>query len=80
MNKKDPSSAIIHQFQVIHLYECDLNLLPGVFMREMDQHCEDKYLLNKGSYGGRPGRRSIDPVIVDVTQVEIAMITQQILV
>ena len=46
----------------------------------MDQHCEDNYLLNKGSYGGRPGRRSIDPVIVDVTQVEIAMITRRILV
>ena len=49
-------------------------------MREMDQHCEDNYLLNKGSYGGQPGQRSIDPVIVDVTQVEIAMITRRILV
>ena len=46
----------------------------------MDQHCEDNYLLNKGSYGGQPSRRSIDPVIVDVTQVEIAMITRRILV
>ena len=46
----------------------------------MDKHCEDNYLLNNGSYGGRPGRRSIDPVIVDVTQVEIVMITRQILV
>ena len=46
----------------------------------MDQYCEDNFLLNKGSYGGRPGWRSIDPVIVDVTQVEIAMITRRILV
>ena len=46
----------------------------------MDQHCEDKHLLNKGSYGGQPNRRSIDPVIVDVIQVEITMITQRILV
>ena len=46
----------------------------------MDQHCEDNHLLNKGSYGGRPGRRFTDPVMVDVTQVEIAMITRQILV
>ena len=44
-------------------------------MREMDQYCEANYLLNKGSYGGLPGRRSIDPVIVDVTQVEITMTT-----
>ena len=43
-------------------------------------YCEDNYLLNKGTYGGRPGRRSIDPVIVEVTQVEIAMITRRILV
>ena len=47
-------------------------------MREMDKHCEDNYSLNKGSYGGRPGRRSIDPVIVDVTQDEIAMILNNI--
>ena len=49
-------------------------------MQKMDQHCKDIHLLNKGSCGGRPGSRSIDPVIVDVTQVEIAMITQQIFV
>ena len=49
-------------------------------MREMDQHCKVNHLLNKDSYGRRPGRRSIDPVIVDVTQVEIAMITRRMLV
>ena len=49
-------------------------------MQEMNQHCEDNYLLNKDSYGGRPGQQSINPVIVDVTQVEIAMITRRILV
>ena len=49
-------------------------------MREMDQHYKDNHLLNKGSYGGGPGRRSIDPVIVDVTQVKIAMIKRRILV
>ena len=80
MIEKDLGSSRIHRLRMIHLYECDLNLLLGLYMREMDQHCKDNYLLNKGAYGGRPGRRSIDPVIVDVTQVEIAMITQRILV
>ena len=80
MIEKDLGSTKIHRLRVIHLYKCDLNLLLGLYMQEMDQHCEDNYLLNKGSYGGRPGRRSIDPVIVDVTQVEIAMITRRILV
>ena len=80
MIEKDLGSAKIHQLRVIHLYECDLNLLLGLYMREMDQHCEDNHLLNKGSYGGRSGRRSIDPVIVDIIQVEIVMITQRILV
>ena len=49
-------------------------------MREIDQHCKDNHLLNEGFYGGRPGRRSINPVIIDLTQVEIAMITRRILV
>ena len=34
----------------------------------------------KQNYYNSCGRRSIDPVIVDVTQVEIAMITRRILV
>ena len=38
-------------------------LLLGLYMRKMNQHCEDNYLLNKGFYRGQPGRRSIDPVI-----------------
>ena len=83
MIEKDLESAKIHRLRVIHLYECDLNLLLSLYMREMDQHCEDNHLLNKGSYSGRPGRQSIDPVsvdIVDVTQVEIAIITRRILV
>ena len=80
MIEKDLGSAKFHRLRVIHLYKCDLNLLLGLYMREMYQHCEENHLLNKDSYGGRPGRRFIDPVIVDVTQVEIAMITRRILV
>ena len=75
MTEKDLESTKVHQLRVIHLYECDLDILLGLYMREMDQHCEDNYLFNKGSYGGWPGRRSINPVIVDVTQVKITMIT-----
>ena len=80
MIEKDIGSAKIHQLRVIYLYKCDLNLLLGLYMREIDQHCEDNHLFNKGSYGGRPVRRSIDSFIADVTQVEIVMITRRILV
>jgi hypothetical protein len=38
----------------------------SIFFRELDQHCEDNYLINKGVYGCRPNRRAIDPVFVDV--------------
>ena len=47
MIEKDLGSAKIHHLRVIHFYECDLNLLLGLYMREMDQHCKDNYLLNK---------------------------------
>ena len=70
----------IHRLRVIHLYECDLNLLFSLFFRELDQHCEDNYLINKGVYGCRLTRRAIDPVFVDVTQTEMAMITRKPLV
>ena len=75
-DRDDLESAKIYCLRVIHLYECNLNLLLGLYMRGLDQHCEDNHLLNKGLYGGRPGRRSI----VHVTQVEITMITRRILV
>ena len=80
MIKKDPGSAKIHRLRVIHLCECNLNLLLRLFMHEMDQHCEGKHLINKGTYGGQANRRSSNPVIVNVTQVEIATITHRILV
>ena len=80
MIKKDAGSAKIHRLRVIHLYECDLNLLLSLFLRELDQHCEDNHLINKGTYGSRANRRAVDPVIVNVTQTEIAQITRTILV
>jgi hypothetical protein len=42
----------------------------------LDQHCKDNYLINKGVYGCRPSRRAIDPVFVDDTQTEMAMVTR----
>jgi hypothetical protein len=77
---KDSGIPRIHRLRVIHLYECDLNLQFSIFFRELDQHCEDNYLINKGVYGCRPNRRAIDPVFVDVTQTEMAMITRKPLV
>jgi hypothetical protein len=77
---KDSGIPRIHRLRVIHLYECDLNLLFSLFFRELDQHCEDNHLINKGVYGCRPSRRAIDPVFVDVTQTELAMVTRTPLV
>jgi hypothetical protein len=77
---KDTGIPRIHRLRIIHLYECDLNLLFALFFRELDQHCEDNYLMNKGIYGCRPNRRAIDPVFVDVTQTELSMVQRSILV
>jgi hypothetical protein len=77
---KDTGIPRIHRLRIIHLYECDLNLLFALFFRELDQHCEDNYLMNKGIYGCRPNRRAIDPVFVDVTQTELSMVQLSILV
>jgi hypothetical protein len=77
---KDTGILCIHRLRVIHLYGCDLNLPFSLFFRELDQHCEDNYLMNQGVYGCRPNRRAIDPVFVDVTQTEQSMITRTALV
>ena len=75
MIEKDPGKPLIHRLRVIHLYECDYNLLLGIYFRKLQQHIEDKSLLNDGCFGGRPNRRAIDPVLIDVTQTEIAIVT-----
>ncbi|OEU19894.1 hypothetical protein FRACYDRAFT_235957 [Fragilariopsis cylindrus CCMP1102] len=80
MLAKETGIPRIHRLRVIHLYECDLNLLFSLVFRELDQHCEDNFLLNKGVYGCRPNRRAMDPVFVDVTQNEMAMVTRKALV
>ena len=65
---------------MIHLYECELNLFIGLYFRKLSQHLEDNNLLNSGTYGGRPNCRAIDPVIIDVTQTKIAMVTRRPLI
>jgi hypothetical protein len=77
---EDSGIPRIHRLWVIHLYECDLNLLFSLFFRELDQHCVDNKLINSGVYGCRPNRRAINPVFVDVTQIEMAMVTRTPLV
>ena len=80
MIEKDPGNPLIHRLRVIHLYECDYNLLLGIYFRKLQQHIEDRSLLNDGCFGGRPNKRAIDPVLIDVTQTEIAIITRRPLV
>ena len=80
MLEKDPGSPKIFRLRVIHLYECDYNLLLGIYFRALQQHLEDTKRLNDGCFGGRPNRRAIDPVLIDVTQTEIAMITRRPLI
>ena len=76
MIEKDPGCPKLYRLQVIHLYECDLNLLIGLYFQKIQQHIEDRNLLNKGCYGGQPNQCANDPVVVDVTQIELAMVTQ----
>ena len=80
MIKKDEGSAKIHRLQVTHQYKCDLNLFLGLFLYELEQHCKDNGMINKEIYSSRANHRAVDPVIVDVTQTEISMITQTMLV
>ena len=80
MIEKDIGSALVNRLQVIHLYGCDVNMLIGMFVRELDHHCEGNKLINEGTYGSRTNRRAIHLVIVDVTRTEVSMITRNILV
>ena len=67
MIEKDPGCPKLYRLRVIYLYECDINLLIGLYFQNLQQHIEDRKLLNQGCYGGRPNQRAIDPVVVDVT-------------
>ena len=80
MIEKDLGSPNLHQLCIIHIYKCDLILLFAICFRKLQQHNEDNCQLNDGCKGGRANRRAIDPVIVDVTQLEIAMILRQALI
>ena len=63
MIEKDPGCSKLCCLRVIHLYECDLNLLIGLYFRKLQQHIEDINLLKQGCYGWWPNRRAIDPVV-----------------
>ena len=54
MIEKEPGNPKLYRLRVIHLYECDLNLLFGIVFRILQQHNEDNNNINDGCYGGRP--------------------------
>ena len=60
--------------------QIDLNLLLGLYLRELHQYCKDTRLVNKGTYGSRANRWALDPVVVNMTKTEISMITKMFLV
>jgi exonuclease III len=76
MIEKDPGNPKIHRLRVIHLYECDYNLLLGIKWRKLVHLAEDLKLLNKGQYGSRPGRTAHDPVIIEELQFEICRLSR----
>lgn len=80
MIKKDPGCPEFFRLHVIHLYKCDLNLLISIYFQKLQQHYKNNKLLNNGCYGGRPNQHAIDPIVVDVTQIEIPMVTRRILI
>ena len=41
MIEKDPGCPKLFRLRVIHLYECDLNLLISLYFRKLQQHCEN---------------------------------------
>ena len=49
-------------------------------MKKNSQHLEDNCLLNPGYYGGQPNYCATNPVIVDVIQTKITMITRKPLI
>ena len=51
MIEKDPGCPKLFRLRVIHLYECDLNLLLSLYFCKLQQHYEDNKLLNNGCYG-----------------------------
>ena len=80
MIEKDPGSPKINRLCVIHLYKCDLNLLIGLYFRKLSQHLEDNKLLNPGTYSRHPNCHTIDPIIINITQTETAMVTRHPLI
>ena len=67
MIEKDKGSAKIHRLRVIHLYECDLNLLLGLFLRKLDQYYEDSGMINKVTYRSRADQCNPDRDLDDNT-------------
>jgi exonuclease III len=76
MIEKDPGNPKIHRLRVIHLYECDYNLLLAVKWRQLVHHAEDNHKLNWGQYGSRPGRTAHDPVFIEELQYEIVRLSR----
>ena len=76
MIEKDPGDPRIHRLRVIHLYEADYSLLIGNAFRRVLHKMEDANLMNPGCYGNRPTRSALDPVLIEVLQLEYSWATR----
>jgi hypothetical protein len=74
--EKDPGDPCIHRLRVIHLYEDCYNLLLGMTYRNTLHAAEDQNVLHEGSYGPRPCQSLLDPIGIEVLQVEYSHLTR----
>jgi hypothetical protein len=68
--EKDPGDARIHRLRTIHLYEDCYNLLLGLTYRKSLHQAENRNVLHEGNYGSRPCQSSLDPIGIEVLQME----------
>ena len=76
---KTPGDTRIHRLWAIHLYKQDYNLLLAIKWRALINQCNSNKIINKGQYGGIPGRNSVSPTVIKELQYEITRASKRLL-
>ncbi len=62
--EKDPGHPKINRLRVIHLYEADYNLILKIMWRRLLRHADNHNALLPDQWGSRPGKNSIEVVVL----------------
>jgi hypothetical protein len=77
MIPKKNGSYKVTDYRNIHIYECDMNAMLSLKLKEALKQSEDQNVICPSQVGGRKQRSSQFPIHIEIAHLDISRLTQK---